>query len=97
MKFIVEVALSDTWQQSVTIARQRPFGKRPFDTREEALMALGELKLDHPLNQERYRITELNPKPEELYTVSDWKSEVENDDTVLGYAEWVQHQVEANS
>ena len=30
-----------------------------------------------------------------LHRVSDWKYEVANGDTVLGYAEWVRHKEEA--
>ena len=33
---------------------------------------------------------------ENMHTVSDWKSEVANDDTTLGYREWLQHQVESD-
>lgn len=33
---------------------------------------------------------------EEMYPVSDWKYEVANGDTLLGYAEWVEHQKEAD-
>ena len=31
-----------------------------------------------------------------LYTVSDWKWEVANDDTILGYSEWLEHKMEAD-
>jgi hypothetical protein len=30
------------------------------------------------------------------YPVEDWKYEVANDDTILGYDEWVQHQIESH-
>lgn len=30
------------------------------------------------------------------YTPDDWRAEVVNDDTRLGYKEWVEHQKEAN-
>ena len=33
---------------------------------------------------------------DETYLVRDWKYEVANDDTRLGYAEWVEHQREAD-
>lgn len=32
----------------------------------------------------------------ELYPIEDWKYDVANNDTRLGYAEWVQHQKESN-
>lgn len=42
----------------------------------------------------------MNPKPENIWSedpehpVADWKYEVANDDTRLGYWEWVGHQKE---
>jgi len=30
------------------------------------------------------------------YPVEDWKYEVSNGDTALGYNEWVEHQIELN-
>jgi hypothetical protein len=30
------------------------------------------------------------------YTRDDWKHEVSRDETILGYAEWVEQQIEAN-
>lgn len=35
--------------------------------------------------------------PDSTYTMSDWRYEVSNRDTVLGYAEWVEHKREANT
>lgn len=32
-----------------------------------------------------------------IYRVQDWKHEVMNDDTRLGYWEWVEHQREADA
>lgn len=37
------------------------------------------------------------PSVEELFPVEDWRHEVMNGDTKLGYAEWVQHRAEAES
>ncbi len=31
------------------------------------------------------------------YPISDWKYEVENNDTRLGYADWVQHERERDA
>ena len=36
-------------------------------------------------------------KTTEKYPKVDWQYEVANDDTVLGYAEWVEHKVESDS
>jgi len=35
-------------------------------------------------------------KESKKHPVSDWKYEVSNGDTKLGYAEWLEHQLEAD-
>ena len=37
---------------------------------------------------------EFEKTPEEKWPVEDWRYEVENGDTILGYAEWLQHKIE---
>jgi len=34
--------------------------------------------------------------PEELYPIEDWRYDVANGDTKLGYKEWVEHNVESH-
>ena len=34
--------------------------------------------------------------PAPVYTMADWQHEVANGDTVLGYAEWLEHKHEAD-
>jgi hypothetical protein len=36
------------------------------------------------------------PEPEVLYPLEDWQSDVTNGYTKLGYAEWLEHRIEAN-
>jgi hypothetical protein len=34
--------------------------------------------------------------PEELYPIEDWRYDVANGDTKLGYKEWVEHNIESH-
>ena len=36
-------------------------------------------------------------EPEVMFPITDWQYEVANGDTKLGYAEWLEHQIESNT
>ncbi len=42
-------------------------------------------------------IVEVGPKLEERFPMSDWRYEVANGDTRLGYEDWLEHKVEAEA
>lgn len=51
---------------------------------------------DHALSPEELRAKyQDEPKGHPRFPKEDWQYEVSNDDTCLGYWEWVMHQVEA--
>jgi hypothetical protein len=53
--------------------------------------------LDHPIHPDyvAFHFIRLPPPPmNNPFPIEDWKHEVANDDTVLGYEEWREHKTE---